>query len=73
MTARIRRVSDEPSQALSDKQRLLQSRANHVIFFYCANEGLSLLENAAHIGLPVPEKLKGILEQMHDREDKEGK
>ena len=44
-----------------------------VIFFYCANEGLSLLENAAHIGLPVPEKLKGILEQLHDRENKEGK
>ena len=43
------------------------------IFFYCANEGLSLLENATHIGLPVPEKLKGILEQLHDRENKEGK
>ena len=44
-----------------------------VVFFYCSNEGLSVLENAAHIGLPVPEKLKGILEQLHDRENKEGK
>lgn len=42
-----------------------------VICFYLSNEGLSLLENAAHIGLPVPEKLKAILAQLHDREDKE--
>lgn len=27
-----------------------------------------MLENAAHLGLPVPEKLKTILEQLHDRE-----
>ena len=39
-----------------------------VIFFYISNEGVSLLENAAHIGLPVPEKLKEVLAQLHDRE-----
>ena len=39
-----------------------------VIFFYISNEGVSLLENAAHIGLPVPEKLKDVLAQLHDRE-----
>ena len=39
-----------------------------VIFFYISNEGVSLLENAAHIGLPVPEKLKDVLVQLHDRE-----
>lgn len=38
-----------------------------VIFFYLSNEGVSLLENAAHLGLPVPEKLKEVLEQLHDR------
>jgi toxin secretion/phage lysis holin len=38
-----------------------------VIFFYLSNEGISLLENAAHIGLPVPEKLKLVLEQLHQR------
>ena len=38
-----------------------------VIFFYLSNEGVSLLENAAHLGLPVPEKMKDILEQLHDR------
>jgi len=38
-----------------------------VIFFYLSNEGVSLLENAAHLGLPIPEKLKDILEQLHDR------
>nr|DAM98128.1 MAG TPA: holin [Caudoviricetes sp.] len=45
-----------------------------VIFFYISNEGVSLLENAAHLGLPVPEKIKAVLEQLHDRaEDKEDK
>ena len=38
-----------------------------VIFFYISNEGVSLLENAAHLGLPIPTKLKGILKQLHDR------
>lgn len=38
-----------------------------VIFFYISNEGVSLLENAAHLGLPVPEKIKVVLEQLHDR------
>ena len=42
-----------------------------VIFFYIANEGLSLTENAAHLGLPIPEKLKEVLEQLHDRTEKE--
>ena len=39
-----------------------------VIFFYLSNEGVSLTENAAHLGLPIPEKLKAVLEQLHDRE-----
>ena len=42
-----------------------------VIFFYLSNEGVSLLANAAHLGLPVPEKLKDVLEQLHDRAEKE--
>ena len=41
-----------------------------VIFFYISNEGVSLLENAAHLGLPVPEKIKVVLEQLHDRAEK---
>ena len=43
-----------------------------VIFFYISNEGVSLLENAAHIGLPVPEKLKDVLAQLPDREKGDG-
>lgn len=39
-----------------------------VVFFYLSNEGLSLIENAAHLGLPVPDKLKAVLEQLHDKE-----
>ena len=42
-----------------------------VIFFYISNEGVSILENAAHLGLPVPEKIKVVLEQLHDRSTKE--
>lgn len=42
-----------------------------VIFFYLSNEGVSLLENAAHLGLPVPEKMKDILAQLHDRAETE--
>ncbi len=40
-----------------------------VIFFYLSNEGISLLENAGHLGLPIPEKLRKVLEQLHDRSD----
>ena len=43
-----------------------------VIFFYISNEGVSLLENASHLGLPVPEKIKEVLEQLHDRSESEG-
>ena len=43
-----------------------------VIFFYLSNEGVSLLENAAHLGLPIPEKLKEILVQLHDRAESDG-
>ncbi len=39
-----------------------------VICFYMSNEGLSLLENTAHIGLPIPDKLRDILAQLHDKE-----
>ncbi len=41
------------------------------IFFYLSNEGISMLENAAHLGLPIPRKLKNVLEQLHDRANKE--
>lgn len=44
-----------------------------VIFFYLSNEGVSLIENAAYLGLPIPTKLKAVLEQLHDRAEKEEK
>ena len=43
-----------------------------VIFFYLSNEGVSLMENAAHLGLPVPDAIKTVLEQLHDRADGKG-
>ena len=42
-----------------------------IIFFYISNEGISLLENAGRLGLPIPEKLKIVLEQLHDDSEKE--
>ena len=44
-----------------------------VIFFYLSNEGVSILENAAFLSLPVPEKIKIVLEQLHDRSESEDK
>ncbi len=44
-----------------------------VIFFYISNEGVSLLENAGHLGLPIPVKIKAVLEQLHERAESEEK
>ena len=41
-----------------------------VLFWALANNGLSIMENAAHLGLPVPTELKLVLEQLHDRAEK---
>ena len=40
-----------------------------VIFFYLSNEGVSLLENVTHLGLPVPDALRKVLLQLHDKEE----
>ena len=40
-----------------------------VVCFYLSNESVSMLENAAHLGLPIPEKLKSVLAQLHGRTD----
>lgn len=37
-----------------------------VIFFYLSNEGVSMLENATHLGLPIPEKLKEVLAKLNE-------
>jgi len=39
-----------------------------IIFFYLSNEGISILENAAHVGLPIPEKLKMMLAKLNSRD-----
>ena len=38
-----------------------------IIFFYCSNEGVSMLENSSRLGLPIPEKLKDVLAQLHNK------
>jgi len=43
-----------------------------VIFFYLSNEGISIIENTAKIGLPIPEKLKLVLEQLNKEEKRNG-
>ena len=40
-----------------------------VIFFYLSNEGISLLENAAHLGLPIPTVVRKALNQLHDKSE----
>lgn len=40
-----------------------------VIFYYLSNEGLSILENAARLGIPIPDKLRAVLEQLNDDND----
>lgn len=44
-----------------------------VMLFYIANEGISIIENAAALGLPVPEKLKDIMEQIKTKGESEEK
>ncbi len=41
-----------------------------VIFFYISNEGISIIENASRIGLPIPQKLKDVLAQLSDKEER---
>jgi len=43
-----------------------------VIFFYLSNEGISIIENAVTIGIPVPKKLKDVLLQINEEETKDG-
>lgn len=38
------------------------------ICFYIANEGISLLENSSNLGLPIPQKIKDVLEQLKNKE-----
>lgn len=40
-----------------------------VIFFYISNEGISIMENASMLGLPVPRKLQEVLDQIREKED----
>ena len=43
-----------------------------VIFFYLSNEGISIIENATRLGLPIPKKLVDVLEQLKSGGDKDG-
>jgi len=43
-----------------------------VIFFYLSNEGISIIENATRLGLPIPQKLRDVLEQLKDGGNKDG-
>ena len=44
-----------------------------VMLFYMANEGISIIENAAALGLPVPKKLTSIMEQIRNKSESEDK
>ena len=40
-----------------------------VIFFYISNEGISIIENATKIGLPIPQQLQNTLLRMYSDKD----
>lgn len=42
-----------------------------VILFYIANEGISIVENATELGLPVPQKIKNVLEQIKNKSEED--
>lgn len=38
-----------------------------VCYFYIANEGISMLENIAGMGVPIPQKLLSVLDKLSER------
>ena len=44
---------------------------NAAVFYYISNEGISILENLAKLGIPIPQKLKEVLYEIRDDEDAE--
>ncbi len=39
-----------------------------VAYFYIANEGISIVENVARLGVPIPQRIVEILEQIKEKE-----
>lgn len=46
-----------------------QALRTGIIFFYAANEGISIIENLSAIGFPIPQKLKDVMIQIQEREE----
>jgi len=61
-------VGNISDQLLNGEGHLIRTA---VIFFFVSSEGVSILENAARMGLPIPAKLKNVLKQLHSPEAKE--
>lgn len=59
-------VSNKLDMTIVGSEHIIRSA---VIFFYISNEGISLLENATYLGLPIPIKLKQVLKQLHERDN----
>ena len=53
-------------RAIGNETMVFQSS---LVFYYIANEGLSILENAALMGVKFPEKLRKALEALREKED----
>lgn len=54
---------------LDERLGLKDALMTATIFFYLANEGLSIVENAVRLGLPMPNKIKSVLVQLKHQSD----
>lgn len=55
-------------KATGSTSTVFQSAA---VFFYIANEGMSILENCALLGVPVPDTLRNALEVLKSKSEKD--
>lgn len=60
-------VATQLDKAIGNTAMVFQTAA---VFYYIANEGLSILENADLMGVPFPEFLRKRLEDMREKKDK---
>ena len=69
ITGVLRAIVEKKLSSRIGAQGIAKKVATAIIFFYIANVGISIVENATAIGLPVPAKLKDVLAQLHGKDE----